>query len=48
VPRGSVPGTSVVTVDQLDPDVCIVAFKHIHSTTVPTDPKFWAAVRSCP
>jgi hypothetical protein len=43
VPRGSVPGTSVVNIDQLDPDVCIVAFKHIHSTTVPTDPKFWGS-----
>jgi hypothetical protein len=41
VPRGSVPGTSVVNIDQLDPDICIVAFKHIHSGSVPTDPNFW-------
>ncbi|HYM01771.1 MAG TPA: MBL fold metallo-hydrolase [Stellaceae bacterium] len=43
VPRGSVPGTSVVNIDQLNPVACIVAFKHIHSTTVPTDPNFWGA-----
>jgi hypothetical protein len=41
VPRGSVPGASVVNIDQLNPVAGIVAFKHIHSTTVPTDPKFW-------
>jgi hypothetical protein len=41
VPRGSVPGTSVVNIDQLGPVACIVAFKHIHSGRVPTDPKFW-------
>jgi len=41
VPRGSVPGTAVVNIDQLDPVACIVAFKHIHSNRVPTDPHFW-------
>jgi hypothetical protein len=41
VPRGSVPGTAVVHIDQLNPVACIVAFKHIHSGRVPTDPKFW-------
>jgi hypothetical protein len=41
VPRGSTPGTSVVNINQLSPVACIVAFKHIHSTTVPTDPVFW-------
>jgi hypothetical protein len=43
VPRGSVPGTSVVNLKQLNPVACIVAFKHIHSSSVPTDPKFWGA-----
>jgi hypothetical protein len=40
VTRGSVPGTEVVTVDQLKPVAGIIAFKHIHSGTVPTDPAF--------
>src|SRR5258708_39772765 len=43
VPRGSVPGTAVVNIKQLDPVACIVAFKHIHSGGVPTDPKFWGS-----
>jgi len=43
VPRGSVPGTAVVNIHQLDPVACIVAFKHIHSGTVPTDPAFWGS-----
>ena len=41
VPRGSVPGTAIVNIKQLNPVACIVAFKHIHSGTVPTDPNFW-------
>ena len=40
VTRGSVPGAEVVSVKQLQPIACIVAFKHIHSGTVPTDPDF--------
>jgi len=40
VTRGSVPGAEVVNIHQLDPVACIVAFKHIHSGTVPTDPNF--------
>ena len=48
VPRGSAPGTSVVNIDQLDPDVCIVAFKHIHSGSVPTDPNFWGSTPIVP
>ena len=40
VTRGSVPGSEVVNISQLDPVACIVAFKHIHSGTVPTDPDF--------
>jgi len=43
VPRGSVPGTAVVNIDQLDPVACIVAFKHIHSNRVATDPNFWGS-----
>jgi hypothetical protein len=43
VPRGSVPGTAVVTIDQLKPVATIIAFKHIHSNSVPTDPKFWGS-----
>lgn len=40
VSRGSVPGTEVVHLSQLEPLACIVAFKHIHSGTAPTDPNF--------
>jgi hypothetical protein len=43
VPRGSVPGTAVVNINQLNPVACIVAFKHIHSSSVPTDPDFWGS-----
>jgi hypothetical protein len=37
VSRGSVPGTEIHHLDQLEPLACIIAFKHIHSGTVPTD-----------
>jgi hypothetical protein len=40
VSRGSVPGAEVVHLKQLEPTACIVAFKHIHSGSVPTDPDF--------
>src|SRR5215467_11487231 len=40
VTRGSVPGAEVVNIHQLDPVACIIAFKHIHSGTVPTDTTF--------
>lgn len=40
VSRGSVPGAEVVHLDALEPKVCIVAFKHIHSGSVPTDAAF--------
>jgi hypothetical protein len=40
VSRGSVPGAEVVHLDALEPKVCIVAFKHIHSGSVPPDPTF--------
>jgi hypothetical protein len=35
---GSVPATEVVRVRQLDPLVCILAYRALHSTSVPTDP----------
>ena len=38
VSRGSVPGAEIVHLAQLEPLACIIAFKHIHSGTVPTDP----------
>lgn len=40
VSRGSVPGAEIVHLKLLEPIACIVAFKHIHSGTVPTDPNF--------
>lgn len=40
VSRGSVPGAEVVHLDALEPKVCIVAFKHIHSGSVPPDTSF--------
>src|SRR5262249_12051353 len=40
ISRGSIPGSEIVNIHQLDPVACIVAFKHIHSGTVPTDPNF--------
>jgi len=38
VSRGSVPGTEINNIPQLEPLACIIVFKHIHSGTVPTDP----------
>lgn len=35
---GSTPGAEIVTISQLKPVACITAFRHLHSTTVPTDP----------
>jgi hypothetical protein len=40
VTRGSVPGAEITDIHQLDPVACVVAFKHIHSGSVPTDPDF--------
>jgi len=40
ISRASVPGAEIVNIHQLDPVACIVAFKHIHSATVPTDTTF--------
>jgi hypothetical protein len=35
---GSIPGAEVRSLSVLKPDLCITAFKHIHSASVPTDP----------
>jgi len=43
---GSVPGTQVVRLRALEPDVCILGFRHLHSVLVPRDPDF--AVNSVP
>ena len=40
ISRASIPGSEIVNIHQLDSVACIVAFKHIHSATVPTDPNF--------
>jgi hypothetical protein len=48
VPRGSRPGqydettnrSTATRISQLDPQVCILAFKFIHSGTAPQDPSF--------
>jgi len=55
VPRGSYPGEYNPTTHQsqvrrlttpLDPLVCVIAFKHIHSGTAPVDPSFTHATLS--
>lgn len=39
--RGSIPGSELVTIDQLEPVATIRAFKHLHSTnTAPQDTSF--------
>jgi hypothetical protein len=40
ISRNSMPGAEIVNIHQLDPVACIVAFKHIHSASVPTDTTF--------
>lgn len=35
---GSAPGSEVRSLDALSPDLCITAFKHVHSGPVPLDP----------
>jgi hypothetical protein len=37
---GSAPGAEVRTLTALKPDLCITAFKHVHSALVPVDPQF--------
>jgi hypothetical protein len=37
---GSLPGSELVRLRQLEPDLCILGFKHLHSVLVPRDPDF--------
>jgi L-ascorbate metabolism protein UlaG (beta-lactamase superfamily) len=37
---GSVPGTQLVRLRALEPEVCILGFRHLHSVLVPRDPDF--------
>jgi hypothetical protein len=47
--RGSIPGSEVVTIHQLDPVATIKAFKHLHSTnTAPQDTSFPPVVINTP
>jgi hypothetical protein len=39
----STPGTEVVTLDALEPQACIIAFRHLHSIALPADPD-WGEV----
>ena len=34
----STPGTQIVTLDALEPQACVIGFRHLHSVVVPTDP----------
>ncbi len=36
----SVPGTEVVTLPVLEPQACVIAFRHLHSIAVPPDDSF--------
>jgi hypothetical protein len=46
---GSIPGSEIVTLGQLEPVATIKAFKHLHSTnTVPQDPSFPPVVINSP
>jgi hypothetical protein len=37
---GSVPGTELLQLNVLEPNVCVLAFRHLHSVAVPPDPDF--------
>ena len=37
---GSAPGTQVIQIPALEPDVCVVGFRHLHSVLVPRDSDF--------
>ncbi len=46
---GSIPGSEIVTLRQLEPVATIKAFKHLHSTnTVPQDPSFPPVIINTP
>lgn len=38
--RGSTPGTQVLRLSVLEPNACVIAFRHLHSVAVPPDPSF--------
>jgi hypothetical protein len=40
---GSTPGTQIVKLTTLEPAVCVIAFRHLHSVALPADPE-WGAV----
>jgi len=40
VSRGSTPGAEITRLNFLEPQVCIVGFKHMHSNAVPPDPAY--------
>ncbi len=44
VTRGSTPGAEVTHLTFLEPLVCVVAFKHMHSNATPPDPTYPPAV----
>jgi len=47
--RGSIPGSEVVRISVLEPDVSIVGFKHLHSTnTAPQDTTFPPVIINSP
>jgi len=37
---GSTPGTQILQLDVLEPQACVIAFRHLHSVAVPPDPTF--------
>ena len=37
---GSVPGSQVARIRELEPEVCILGYRHLHSVLVPRDPDF--------
>lgn len=37
---GSTPGTQVLRLPVLEPNACVIAFRHLHSVAVPPDPTF--------
>lgn len=38
--EGSVPGTEILKLPVLEPNACVVGFRHLHSVAVPPDPDF--------
>ncbi|RWX74706.1 hypothetical protein EPK99_22600 [Neorhizobium lilium] len=37
---GSTPGTEILQLDVLEPNACVIAFRHLHSVAVPPDTSF--------